>query len=57
VNIIGFLVSIVIFVGGFYIMGNAFYVPGFEAPTFFAGIVVSAIGFAIPVHLLKRIDG
>ncbi len=56
-NILGFLVSIIIFVGGFYIMGSSFYVPGFEAPVFFLGIITSAIGFAIPVHLLKRIDG
>lgn len=56
-NIIGFLVSIILFLGGFYIMGNAFYVPGFEAPVFFLGIVTSTVGFAIPVHLLKRIDG
>lgn len=55
-NIIGFLVSIIIFIGGFYIMGSAFAVPGYEAPLFILGIVVSAIGFAIPVHLLKRID-
>ncbi|MFM9878522.1 MAG: hypothetical protein ACKVOG_11850 [Rhodoglobus sp.] len=56
-NIIGFLVSIIIFIGGFFIMGNAFYVPGFEALVFFLGIVTSVIGIAIPVHLLKRIDG
>ena len=55
-NIIGFLVSIIIFIGGFFIMGNAFTVPGFEALVFFLGIVTSVIGFAIPVHLLKRID-
>jgi len=57
VNIIGFLVSLVLFIGGFYLMGSAFYVTGFEAVVFFAGIVCSSLGLFIPVHILKRIDG
>lgn len=56
-NIIGFLISIVLFVGGLYIMGSAFYVVGFEAPVFIGGILVTSLGLIIPVHLLKRIDG
>ncbi len=56
-NIIGFLISIVLFLGGFYIMGEAFYVIGFEALLFFAGIMVSSLGLFIPIHLMKRIDG
>ena len=56
-NIIGFLVSLVLFVLGFYIMGSAFYVEGAEFPVFIAGIVCSSLGLFIPVHILKRIDG
>ncbi len=56
-NIIGFVVSLVLFMAGFYIMGSAFYVVGLEAPVFFAGILCSSLGLFIPVHILKRIDG
>jgi hypothetical protein len=38
-------------------MGSSFYVTGWEAVTFFAGIMVSCIGLAIPFHVLKRVDG
>lgn len=56
-KILGFLVSLAFFVGGMYILGNAFYFPGFEAIGFIGGILVASIGLAIPFHLLKRIDG
>ncbi len=56
-KIIGFVVSLVLFVLGFYIMGNAFYVEGAEFPVFIAGILVTSFGLFIPVHILKRIDG
>ena len=56
-KIIGFVVSLALFIGGFYVMGSAFYVPGYEAAVFFLGILCSTLGFAIPVHVLKRIDG
>ncbi|CAN5391785.1 hypothetical protein BH11ACT5_BH11ACT5_20010 [soil metagenome] len=56
-KIIGFVVSLVLFVLGFYIMGNAFYVEGAEFPVFIAGILVTSLGLFIPVHILKRIDG
>lgn len=56
-NIIAFLISIVLFVGGLYVMGSAFYVVGAEYPVFIAGILVSSLGVAIPIHVLKRIDG
>lgn len=56
VNIIGFVISLVLFVAGFYIMGSAFYVTGFEAAVFIGGILVSTIGLMIPIHILKRID-
>ena len=56
-NIIVFLISLVLFVGGFWVMGSAFYVPGIESLVFFLGILCSAAGIFIPIHLLKRIDG
>lgn len=56
-NIIAFVVSIVLFVGGLYVMGSAFYVAGAEYPVFLAGILASCLGVAIPIHVLKRIDG
>lgn len=56
-NIIAFVVSLVLFVGGFYVMGSAFYVPGWESVLFVLGILCTTLGFIIPVHVLKRIDG
>jgi len=56
VNIIGFIVSIALFVGGIYVMGSAFYVPGLEFVVFLAGMFASIIGVFIPIHVLKRID-
>ena len=57
VNIIAFVISLAIFVAGLYVMGSAFYVTGAESIVFVAGILCSAIGVAIPIHVLKRIDG
>ena len=56
-NIIAFVISLILFVGGFYVMGEAFYVVGAEYPVFIAGILLSSLGVAIPIHVLKRIDG
>jgi len=56
VKIIGFVVSLLLFVGGIYIMGEAFNVKGLETLVFIGGILVTTLGCAIPVHLLKRID-
>lgn len=56
-NIIGFIVSIALFVGGIYLMGSAFYVPNLELVVFLAGMFASILGVFIPIHVLKRIDG
>ena len=56
-NIIGFVISLVLFVLGLCIMGSAFYVTGAEFPVFIGGILVTSLGLFIPVHILKRIDG
>ena len=65
VHIIGFLVGIVLFVGGIVIMGYSFEPLGFLLPfgfdprmvMFIVGILVSAAGLAVPFHVMKRIDG
>ncbi len=56
-NIIVFIVSLALFVAGFYVMGSAFAATGSESIIFFAGLVCSSLGIAIPVHVLNRIDG
>lgn len=65
VHIIGFLVGLVLFVGGIVIMGYSFEPLGFMLPfgfdprsvLFVAGIVVTSAGLAVPFHVMKRIDG
>ena len=56
-NVVAFLVAIVLFLGGFALMGFAFFVEGFEAPMFIGGILAVSAALALPVHVLKRIDG
>ena len=53
-NVIAFIVSVVLFVGGLYIMGEAFAIE--SGVVFFAGIVVTLLGVFIPIHVMKRID-
>ena len=65
VHIIGFLVGIVLFVGGLVIMGYSFEPLGFMLPfgfdprmvLFIGGVFVSSAGLAVPFHVMKRIDG
>lgn len=56
-KIIGFLVALVFFVGGLYLLGLAFQVEGLETLVFLAGILAASVGLAIPFHVMKRIDG
>jgi hypothetical protein len=56
-NVIAFIVSMGLFLGGILLMGYSFSFVGFELPTFFAGILITSIGVALPIHVLKRIDG
>jgi len=56
-NVIAFVVSLGLFVGGILLMGNSFNFEGFELPSFFAGILITSAGVALPIHVLKRIDG
>jgi hypothetical protein len=57
VNILGFIVSIVLFVFGLYVMASAAYFVGFEGAVFIGGILLSSLGLFIPVHIMKRVDG
>jgi len=56
VKIFAFVVAFIIFVGSLYLFSLAFAVPGFEALLFSAAIIGVCIAFAIPAHLLKRIQ-
>ncbi|WP_219948201.1 hypothetical protein [Salinibacterium sp. M195] len=55
-NIFGFVISLALFVGGIYMMGEAFYVEGLESVVFSGGLLVTCLGVFIPVHIMKRID-
>jgi len=57
VNVVAFLFSMAIFVFGMWLMGTAPVMPGFEAITFFGGILAVAVAVAIPVNMLGRGDG
>jgi len=56
VNILGFVISFVLFVGGIYMMGEAFYVEGLESVVFIGGLLVTTVGVFIPIHVMKRVD-
>jgi hypothetical protein len=56
-NILAAIVSIIIFIGGLFLFGYAQEFPGYELFVFAAGIVAVSIAVAIPVHLMKRVDG
>lgn len=55
-NIFGFVISLALFVGGIYMMGEAFYADGLESVVFIGGILVTSLGVFIPIHIMKRID-
>jgi hypothetical protein len=55
-NIIAFIVALALFVGGLFMMGYSFYVEGFQGIVFVGGILVTSLGVALPIHILKRID-
>ena len=55
-NVIAFVVSLALFVGGLFLMGYAFTATGFELVMFFGGILVTTAGVFIPIHVMKRVD-
>ena len=56
-NVIAFIVSMALFLGGLALMAYSFYFEGYQGVTFVAGILVVGAAIALPVHVLKRIDG
>jgi hypothetical protein len=56
VNILAFIVSFALFVGGLWLMAFAFQTPGLESVTFIGGLLACTLAIVIPVHVLKRID-
>ena len=57
-NIVYFIVALALFVGGLLIMGYAFYAPEeLRGAMFISGILAVGASLALPVHVLKRIDG
>ena len=56
-NVIAFIVAIGLFIGGLALMAYSFSAEGFEGPVFIAGILAVGASIALPVHVLKRIDG
>jgi hypothetical protein len=55
-NVVAFVISFALFIGGLWMMGEAFNLPGAELPLFLGGILVTTLGVAIPIHVLKRLD-
>jgi hypothetical protein len=55
-NIVAFIVSALLFVGGVYLMGAAFAVPGWEMLVFFGGILAVAAAFFIPVQVIGAME-
>lgn len=56
-NVIAFIIAIALFIGGLLLMGYSFYAVGFQGVVFFSGILAVSAAIALPVHVLKRIDG
>ncbi len=56
-NIVAFVITFVLFVGGIGLMGYAFEPSPFQLEIFAAGIAVVTLAVMVPVHVLKRIDG
>lgn len=49
-----FILSLILFVGGIYLMGLAIAATSFQAIIFFAGIIVVGLAVAIPAHVLSK---
>ncbi len=56
-KVFAFLVSIVLFLGGFVLFGYAFDLPeGLNTTAFVGGIAAISVSLMIPFHLLERFD-
>lgn len=55
-RILEFIICFGIFLFGVWLLGIADVVVGWQPAVFFAGILCIAASFAIPVHILPRLD-
>lgn len=56
-NVVAFLIAMGFFVFGLWLMGISVSLPGFEAVTFFGGILCASLALAIPMNILGRSNG
>lgn len=49
-----FIIALVLFVGGIFLIGISFSVVGLQALVFIAGLLAVAAALALPVHLGNR---
>lgn len=56
-NVVAFVIAMGIFVFGLWLMSIAPELAGFEAVTFFVGILSASVAVAIPMNILGRADG
>lgn len=56
-NVFAFIISLALFLGGLALFAYSFFVEGFEGVMFVGGILAVSAAIAIPVHVLKRVDG
>lgn len=56
-NVFAFVIAIALFIGGLALFAFSFYAVGFEGVMFIGGILAVSAAIALPVHVLKRIDG
>ena len=56
-NVVAFLIAMGLFVLGMWVFSIAPELAGFEAATFFGGILCVSLAVAIPVNLLGHGDG
>jgi hypothetical protein len=54
-NVVAFVVSGLLFLGGMYAFGAAFSLDAGQGLLFFAGILAVSAALAIPIHVMKRI--
>jgi len=55
-NVVAFIISFALFIGGLFLMGESFTATGYEGVVFIAGILITTLGVMIPIHVLKRLD-
>ena len=55
-NALANILTGVLFLGSFPVMGYAFQVPGFEALIFGGGVIMACVAWMIPWYILPRIS-